>query len=258
MRVTPARRPAGTAAMSSTPDPNRFARELFGGLPAHYDRLAELLSFGQNRRWRRFVVDRLLAVEPSAVLDVATGTAGLALLLAERRGAGPPIVGLDLSEPMLRRGQANVGRAGRSDEVRLLLGRAEALPFRDATFDALAFTYLLRYVADPLATLRELVRVVRPGGFVIGLEFGLPANRFWRAGWWLYTRLLLPLGAALAGRAWLRVGLFLGPSISRHYQRYPVPWMIDAWRQAGLADVGLRRLSLGGAVVMWGQKSDGR
>jgi demethylmenaquinone methyltransferase/2-methoxy-6-polyprenyl-1,4-benzoquinol methylase len=244
--------------VSSTPDPNGFARELFSGLPARYDSLAELLSFGQNRRWRRFMVDRLLAVEPSSVLDVATGTAGLALLLADRSPSRSRIVGLDLSEPMLRRGQANVGRAGRSDQVRLLLGRAEALPFPDATFDALAFTYLLRYVADPLATLRELARVVRPGGLVVSLEFGVPANRFWRAGWWLYTRLLLPIAAALAGRAWRTVGLFLGPSISRHHRRYPVPWMIDAWRQAGLADVRLRSMSLGGGLIMWGRKADGR
>jgi demethylmenaquinone methyltransferase/2-methoxy-6-polyprenyl-1,4-benzoquinol methylase len=243
-------------------EPNRFARELFDGLPARYDALAELLSFGQNGRWRAAMVDRVAdgpvgtaAVgRGDTVLDVATGTAGVALLLEERTGAR--VVGLDLTEAMLREGRQNVARRGRAERITLLLGQGERLPFPDASFAGLTFTYLLRYVADPAAALAELARVVRPGGVVASLEFHVPSLPFWRPLWWLYTRAVLPAGGALlGGREWFEVGRFLGPSISQHYRRYSDDWTVNAWRRAGLVDVGVRTMSLGGGVVMWGRKA---
>lgn len=246
----------------SRAEPNRFARELFDGLPGRYDALAELLSFGQNGRWRAAMVDRVAdgaagagVVGPGdTILDVATGTAGVALMLEERTGAR--VVGLDLTEAMLRQGRANVARHGRSDRITLLLGQGERLPFPDACFAGLTFTYLLRYVADPAAALTELARVVRPGGVMASLEFHVPPPPLWRPLWWLYTRAVLPVGGALlGGREWFEVGRFLGPSISRHYERYSDDWTTDAWRRAGLVDVGLRTMSLGGGVVMWGRKA---
>ena len=236
-------------------DPNRFARDLFTGLPNRYDALEELLSLGQNRRWRRAMVDRIVPAAPRRVLDVATGTAGVALQLERRTGAA--VVGVDLTEAMLRGGQAAVRANGAAGRVTLLAGRAEALPFPDASFDGLTFTYLLRYVADPTATLRELARVLKPGAPVASLEFYVPPNRFWRVGWWLYTRLALPAAGALAGRAWFRVGRFLGPNISAHYRRYPLEWTVDALRRAGFVDVAARTMSLGGGVVMWGVRDGG-
>jgi demethylmenaquinone methyltransferase/2-methoxy-6-polyprenyl-1,4-benzoquinol methylase len=243
----------------SRTEPNRFARELFDGLPDRYDALAELLSFGQNGRWRAAMVDRIAdgvgAVRPGdTVLDVATGTAGVALMLEKRTGAG--VVGLDLTEAMLRQGRANVARRGRSERITLLLGQGERLPFADASFAGLTFTYLLRYVADPAAAVAELARVVRPGGVMASLEFHVPSLPLWRSLWWLYTRAVLPVGGAvLGGREWFEVGRFLGPSISQHYGRYPDDWTVDAWKRAGLVDVGLRTMSLGGGVVMWGRKA---
>ena len=173
----------------SRTEPNRFARSLFASLPTRYDRLAAVLSLGQDRRWRRAMVDRVIG-GPARVLDVATGPAGVALQLAERTGAH--VLGVDLSEPMLRRGQANVRTAGRQEQITLVLARAEELPFADSGFGALTFTYLLRYVSDPAATLAELARVVRPGGTIASLEFAVPPSRLWRAAWWMYTRLVLP------------------------------------------------------------------
>jgi demethylmenaquinone methyltransferase / 2-methoxy-6-polyprenyl-1,4-benzoquinol methylase len=237
-------------------DPNRFARDLFSGLPRRYDLLAEVLSLGQNGRWRREAVDHLVPAHPSRVLDVATGTAGVALQLAERTGA--LVTGIDLTEAMLRRGAANVDRAGRRPGIALVAGRAEQLPFRDGTFDALTFTYLLRYVDDPAATLAELARVVKPGGAMASLEFYVPPNPFWRLWWWLFTRLVLPVaGLVTGGREWARVGRFLGPNISGHYRRYPLDWTLEAWQKAGLDHVGNRIMSLGGGLVMWGTKPGG-
>ncbi len=233
---------------------NRFAQRLFAPLPARYDRLAEILSMGQNGRWRRAMVDQVAPAAGQTVLDVASGTAGVALQLADRTSAR--IVGVDLTEQMLRQGQLNVAAAGAAGRVRLIAGRAEQLPFPDRAFDALTFTYLLRYVQDPQATLAELGRVVKPGGKVASLEFLRPPSPFWRFWWWLYTRLLLPVGGlAAGGREWFIVGRFLGPNISGHYRRYPVSWTVEAWRRAGFRDVGVKVMSLGGGLVMWGTRA---
>ncbi|HXX89579.1 MAG TPA: class I SAM-dependent methyltransferase [Acidimicrobiales bacterium] len=237
-------------------DRNRFAQRLFAPLPRRYDRLAEWLSFGQNGRWRAVMVDHVVAGDPARVLDVASGTAGVALAIA-RRSSSARVVGVDLTEAMLRRGGDNIAAAGMERRIVLTLGRGEQLPFGDETFDALSFTYLLRYVADPAAAVAELARVLRPGGVMANLEFLVPANPFWRWWWWLYTRLVLPVaGFATGGREWARVGAFLGPSISAHDRRYPVPWTVRAWEAAGMVDVGVRRMSLGGGLVMWGRKGD--
>ncbi len=237
----------------SRTEPNRFSRSLFAGLPTRYDRLAALLSLGQDRRWRRTMIDHVVGA-PARVLDVATGPAGVALQLIDRTGAR--VVGIDLSEPMLRRGQANARAAGREDQIALVLARGEELPFPDGGFDALTFTYLLRYVSDPAATLAELARVVRPGGAIASLEFAVPPSRLWWAAWWFYTRGVLPLaGAVLGGRAWFDVGRFLGPSITAHDRAYPLDWMVEAWEKAGIAEVGAQRMSLGGGLVMWGRRA---
>jgi demethylmenaquinone methyltransferase / 2-methoxy-6-polyprenyl-1,4-benzoquinol methylase len=236
-------------------DPNRFARALFTGLPNRYDLLAEVLSLGQNRRWRQAMVDRIVPARPRRLLDVATGTAGVALRLTEQTDAF--VTGVDLTEAMLRRGQANVAASAADSRVELLAGRAEELPFPDATFDAVTFTYLLRYVADPAATLRELTRVLKPASPMASLDFLVPRHSFWRWSWWLYTRVVLPVAGSVGGRDWIAVGRFLGPNISAHYRRYPLGWTVEAWRDAGMTDVGVREMSLGGGLVMWGTKSGG-
>jgi demethylmenaquinone methyltransferase / 2-methoxy-6-polyprenyl-1,4-benzoquinol methylase len=222
------------------------ARELFAPLGPTYDRYARLLSFGQDPRWRRFLVSRVPRTA-GRVLDVATGTAAVAIELA--RGApGRTVVGLDQSPEMLAAGRARVERAGLADRIELREGRAESLPLADGEFDALTFTYLLRYVDDPLATMCELVRVVRPGGVVAMLEFDVPRG-VWRPLWELYVRVGLPLAGAVVSPAWREVGGFLGPSIRAFHERVSLEQL---WRDAGLDAVQTRRLSLGGGVVVWG------
>ncbi len=162
-----------------------------------------------------------MAADPDRVLDVATGTAGVAMRLAAQTDGS--IVGADLTLGMLRQGRRRLAAAGLTERIPLAAGRAEQLPFADASFDALSFTYLLRYVDDPAATLGELSRVVKPGGAMASLDFLAPPRRFWRAWWWIYTRGVLPIaGLITGGRPWYRVGRFLGPNISEHYRRFPV------------------------------------
>jgi len=231
----------------------RRALTLFAGLPDRYDRLAAVLSLGQDRRWRSEMIDHVAAAGPGTVLDVATGPAGVALQLAARTDA--LITGIDLSDDMLARGQRNVSAANLEGRINLVRGQGESLPFADDSFDALTFTYLLRYVADPAATIAELARVVRPGGVIASLEFAVPPRRFWRWWWVVYTRAVLPIaGAVLGGRPWFEVGRFLGPNISDHYRRFPVDATVEAWRAAGLHHVETRSMSLGGGIVIWGRR----
>jgi demethylmenaquinone methyltransferase / 2-methoxy-6-polyprenyl-1,4-benzoquinol methylase len=230
----------------------QHARALFAPLGPTYDRYANVLSFGQDPRWRRFLVSRIPA-DATRVLDVASGTAAVAIELA-RASAGRSVVGVDQSAEMLAAGQQRVERAGLASRVELRAGRAESLPFGDAEFDALTFTYLLRYVDDPAATMRELSRVVRPGGVIAMLEFAVPRG-VWRPLWELYVRVGLPAAGRVVSPAWAEVGRFLGPSIRGFYEGLPVPALLQLWRDAGLRDVQARTLSVGGGIVVWGVRA---
>ncbi len=226
-----------------------MARELFAPLGPTYDRYARLLSLGQDPRWRRFLVSRVPVGPSDSVLDVASGTAAVAIELARRTGC--TVVGLDQSQEMLAVGRRRVEQAGLKARVRLVRGNAEQLPFQDATFDAVTFTYLLRYVDNREATMRELVRVTRTGGTVAALEFGVPPAPLWGALWELYVRLVLPVAGRAISPGWGDVGRFLGPSI----RALPPPEeLAEVWWEAGLRDVRFRRLSFGGGVVMWGRR----
>jgi len=228
------------------------ARELFAPLGPSYDRWAAALSFGQDPRWRRFLVSRTEAGPLDTVLDVATGTGAVALELVRQKDCF--VVGVDRSPEMLAEARRRVTLAAATKKVRLEEGDARSLPFEDGLFDALTFTYLLRYVEDPPATLRELARVVKPGGTIAGLEFGVP-NGAARPLWELWVGAGLPAAGRLIGDGWDEAGSFLGPSIKRHYREWPLPRLLDAWRGAGVEAVQARRLSLGGGIVTWGRRA---
>jgi demethylmenaquinone methyltransferase / 2-methoxy-6-polyprenyl-1,4-benzoquinol methylase len=230
----------------------RHAQALFAPLGPTYDRYADLLSFGQDPRWRRFLASRVPG-DALRVLDVACGTAAVSIELA-RQVPARSVTGIDQSTDMLAAGRARVASAGLADRIELLEGRAESLPFGDTEFDALTFTYLLRYVDDPRATMAELARVVRPGGVVAMLEFAVPRG-IWRPLWELYVRIGLPAAGAVAGRGWREVGTFLGDSIRDFYSRIPEPALLELWHDAGIREIHARRLSLGGGIVVWGARA---
>jgi demethylmenaquinone methyltransferase / 2-methoxy-6-polyprenyl-1,4-benzoquinol methylase len=227
------------------------AKELFAPLGPTYDRYAALLSLGQDPRWRRFLVSRVEAGPTSTVLDVATGTAAVAIELVLQKGCA--VVGIDQSREMLEVARRRVQLAAASKQIRLVEGRAERLPFEDGTFDGLTFTYLLRYVDDPAAAMRELARVVQPGGTIAMLEFAVPTGVY-RPLWELWVRIGLPAAGLLISPGWRAVGGFLGASIRDFYRRVPPDRLLGMWREAGIGDVHARRLSLGGGVVVWGRK----
>ena len=219
--------------------PEATAARIFEDIATDYERWTRILSLGQDRRWRESMV-RGLAFDPgSRILDVAAGTGSISRALEARAAR---VVALDLSPEMLSR------HPGRQRVIAV----ADHLPFLDETFDGLAFGYLLRYVDDPVETLRELARVLRPGSPVGMVEFGRPrgvAGILWR----VYTRLVLPGAGLFAGAGWYRVCKFLGPSIERFHDEYPD--LVSVFQEAGLIDVTVQRLSLGGGLVMWARKA---
>jgi demethylmenaquinone methyltransferase/2-methoxy-6-polyprenyl-1,4-benzoquinol methylase len=228
----------------------QHALQLFEELPKLYDELGAALSFFQDPRWRRAMVATVGATPDDRVLDVAAGTGLVSEALVKRYGCR--VVALDQSAPMLERARDKLAADRRlAERIEPVLGEAESLPFADAEFDHLTFTYLLRYVDDPAATLRELARVVKPGGRVACLEFCVPGG-VWFWPWRLYTRVGLPVLGRIASRQWFEVGRFLGPSIESFYRSHPLERQLEMWKEAGIGSVRARRMSLGGGIVIWG------
>jgi demethylmenaquinone methyltransferase/2-methoxy-6-polyprenyl-1,4-benzoquinol methylase len=221
------------------------AKRLFAPLGASYDRVGAVLSLGQDPLWRRFLVSRLPRDE-GHVLDVATGTGLVASELLRR---GFRVTGLDQSAEMLAFARRRFGT-----NVELVEGSAESMPFADGSFDHLTVTYLLRYVDDPGATLVELARVLKNGGTLASLEFGVPGGVA-RLLWDAYVGGVLPVAGRLLQNGWQEVGDFLGGSIRDFWARYPLERQLELWRDAGIREAEARRLSLGGGVVVWGTKA---
>ena len=245
---------SASLAESQPADPvsRTFAQDLFDSVAPSYDTWAQVLTFFQYLRWRRFLVSRMALRPGNLVLDVCTGTAGVAMEIADHHDGR--IVGLDASQLMLKVGLRAIEKKNLDGRVQLIQGRAEGLPFPDETFDTVVFTYLLRYVRDPDATIRELSRVLKPGGELLSLEFGVPEALWVRALWEIYNRVVMPVMTIPISRGWHRVGCFLGSSISDFCHRCPVDHIAAIWRENGIPLVGTRYLLKGAAVVMWGTK----
>ena len=242
-------------AVSTVSERKHHARSLFAGIAADYDRWAQVLSFGQDRRWHDVMVETLAPAagrEGAVVADVATGTGAVAMALARRYPCR--VIGIDQSPDMLAGARARIAAAGLHGRIDLVEADAEGLPLEPASVDALTHTYLLRYVDDPAAVLRTLAGAVRPGGIMASLEFGVPRGVGLHA-WRLYTRVGLPLAGAVAGPGWLHTGRFLGPSIEDFWDRHPLDAVLAMWAGAGMERVRARRLSIGGGVVIWGVRA---
>ncbi len=216
--------------------------------------MGAVLSFGQDPRWRRALTDAIDPRPGQRILDVATGTGMVAFALARR---GATVVGLDQSEHMLSAARKRLAaEPERADDVTFIQGEAEHLPFADAEFDALTFTYLLRYVDDRAATMREIARVVKPGGRIGMVEFGVPSSPPLRAAWRVHTRVGLPLLGRAVSPAWVEVGRFLGPNIEEFHARELD--LKKLWQDAGIDQVRRRDMSFGAGIVMSGVKNGQR
>lgn len=173
--------------------------QMFDQIARRYDFVNRVLSFGMDIGWRRRAVRALQLGEQPRVLDLATGTADLAIDIA-RMHPGATVVGLDPSHEMLAIGATKLAKRGLTDRVTLVAGDAQALPYRDCEMDAATIAFGIRNVPDRAAALREMARVVRPGGRIAILELGEPRRGFFGGVARIHTRHVVPkLGALLSG-----------------------------------------------------------
>jgi len=175
-------------------DPNKEKKEqvadMFNNISKRYDLLNHLLSLNIDKGWRTKVVKMVAADNPTVILDVATGTADLAIALA--KGTGANITGADISEGMLEVGREKVGKRGLSKKIVLELGDSENLPYVDNTFDAITVAFGVRNFQNLQSGLRDMRRVLKQGGQLVVLEFSTPKSFPFKQLYWFYFKAILP------------------------------------------------------------------
>jgi demethylmenaquinone methyltransferase/2-methoxy-6-polyprenyl-1,4-benzoquinol methylase len=239
---------AAAPAGSGSPDPapnGRAVRAMFARVARRYDRANHVLSLGIDLWWRRAAVRYCALVPGERVLDVCSGTGDLALALGRR---GAEVVGSDFCPEMLAVARDKAGSRGRAP--RFVAADTQRLPFADGSFDAATVAFGIRNVADPVQGLREMARVVRPGGRVVVLEFTRPRVPLVRGAYLLYFRRILPsVGRWVTGD---RHGAYeyLPASVLRFPEREE---FVALMRSAGLVRPHARVLTCGIAAVYRGE-----
>lgn len=234
---------SATTTPTTTPTmPRPGSGEMFDRIAGRYDLLNRLMSFGLDQAWRRKLCRVVEAPEGARLLDLATGTADVALMLSHVWPTSS-VVGSDPSAGMLEVGREKVARGGLSARITLEQGDAQALPFADASFDGVTMAFGIRNVPDRVAALREMHRVTRPGGRVGVLELAEPDNPFAR----LHVHHIVPrLGAFISGAKEYR---YLQTSI----EAFPPPdAFCELMRAAGFVRTDVHRLAFGAAHIFVG------
>lgn len=173
-------------------DKGRGVRKMFDTIAPRYDLLNRLLSFGVDRHWRRYAVSQLDIPPNGRVLDIATGTCDVALEVASRTDSSVRIVGEDFTQGMLVHGQKKLDQSAYADRILLVNAPCEAIPHPDDSFNGITIAFGIRNVVEREEGLREMVRVLKPGGRAVILEFSNPRSRLFRNLYYFYFRHLLP------------------------------------------------------------------
>lgn len=221
--------------------------QMFDSIAPAYDFMNRAMTLGIDRRWRSKAVDML--GNPKEILDVATGTGDLALLLA-RRIPGSTVTGIDLSEGMISVGRKKIADAGLQNRINLIAGDCLTLPFANDSFDCITVAYGVRNFADIPAGLREMQRVLRPGGKLCIIELSVPTNPVVKPFYKLYTRYIVPAVGRLISRD-SRAYSYLPESIAAVPQATAMTSLIEA---AGLAKASFRPLTFGVCTIYLAEK----
>ncbi len=233
---------AGDVPLPTPGAPEKAAiRSMFDRIAPRYDLLNRLLSAGIDVRWRRACVEMLDLGARGRVVDLCTGTADL-LIEALRRSPDAGGIGVDLSSAMLVRGSTKLERRGLAARAGLASGDAERLPLRDGVFDGALVAFGIRNVGDPEAAVREVLRVLKPGGRFVVLEFSMPAGLLGRAYRFYFGRLLPWIGGLVSGDRGAYA--YLPASV----ERFPSPAAFAAMLE-GAGFVSLRRRALTGGIA---------
>jgi demethylmenaquinone methyltransferase / 2-methoxy-6-polyprenyl-1,4-benzoquinol methylase len=229
----------------------RYVRTLFSKVPLEYDILLGLLSFGQDRRWRAYVVNRTRPTSDERILDVATGTGLLAADFARIISRDGFVVGVDLTLSMLKTARERLRERNVGDKVDWVLARAENLPFRDNCFGSASISLALRNVSSAQLTFREMSRATVQGGVVISLDFARPQNRLFQVFYYDYLLGLFPFFGRLVSEAWGRTLTYLGRSILKARTGEQIATLL---KQEGLVDAVSVPLTAGIVCAVYGRK----
>jgi len=175
-------------------------REMFSSIAPRYDLLNRVLSLGQDQQWRRLAVKKIPLLERGIILDVATGTGDIALTLAHYQPPATSIIGMDFSGPMLDIARRKISKRGLNGRIKLVLADALSLPLADETVDAAIIAFGLRNLVHATQGLSEFYRVIKPGGYLVILEFGFPANPVFQRLYHFYFLRILPWIGGLISR----------------------------------------------------------
>ena len=180
-----------TPYQGSTDGKKQQVTKMFNTISETYDGLNRVISWGSDVKWRKFVVQKVAEINPSTVLDVATGTGDLAIALTTIPEV--KITGLDISEGMLAVGREKIAKKQLSNRINLVQGDSEQLPFADATFDAVTVGFGVRNFEDLEKGLSEIFRVLKPNGRLVVLETSIPEKFPFKQGYYCYTNYIMPL-----------------------------------------------------------------
>lgn len=229
-----------------------YMRRLFSGAPKEYDTLLSRLTLRSDSSWRQAVIDSSQTPNNALVLDVATGTGLMAFDFANKLADGSLVVGVDLCEPMLRKGVANL-RTNGQHRVNFVAGRAEALPFADGSFDCATITLALRNVTEPELVFREMTRVVRNGGTVISLDFCRPQAPIFRSLYSFHIFHVLPFIGKLVSTEWKEIFDYLAGSIKKSLAPSAIASLMN---KVGLSEVTVSKFTIGIVSLVRGIKTE--
>lgn len=224
-------------------------REMFDSIAPAYDFMNRAMTFGIDRLWRRKAVDGLQKKQPESVLDIATGTGDLAMMLAKRFDK-TMVTGVDLSEKMVEIGRRKVEQEGLASRVSLLIGDCLELPFAESSFECVTCAYGVRNFQDLHTGFKEMLRVLRPGGTLMIIELSKPRNRFMKALYSLYSRIIIPAVGRLISHD-VRAYSYLPESIAAVPARDAMTALMS---KAGFCDTSFRSLTFGTCTIYYAFK----
>ena len=222
--------------------------EMFDGISKEYDRMNRLITFGVDLKWRKRLINAVLALKPQRILDVATGTGDLAIALAQQSDA--QVTGLDLSSGMLDVGKNKVKHHGLQDRVDMVLGDSESLPFETNAFDAVTVAFGVRNFESLSKGIQEIHRVLKPGGTLAVLETSKPTNHIFKFGYWLHTGILMPLISKVLASDPKAYTYLVDSASSFPYNQAFTSILLET----GFSKASFHKQTLGAACIYYAQK----
>jgi demethylmenaquinone methyltransferase / 2-methoxy-6-polyprenyl-1,4-benzoquinol methylase len=165
--------------------------QMFDTISGNYDKLNRVISFGIDLKWRKKVLKMVADKNPNSILDIATGTGDLAILMTKTKAE--KIIGLDISDGMLEVGRQKIKAQNLSNRIEMVLGDSEKMPYNDNTFDAITVAFGVRNFENLEVGLLEILRVLKPNGIFVILETSVPVKFPFKQGYNFYSKNILPL-----------------------------------------------------------------